>query len=388
MNEPTATATRRDETQRVDGAEPPATSGHEEVPATAGMGSSTGSRDEDSSRGEEAGGEEEPIVLAGAEAAARALDTSEVRLEVMPGGAHEGQPQSEASVHFEVVEETTRAAPSADQLDGAEAAEPDEAVEHAGAVAGTGESPAGPGVGEGGPEETNEAVAAAAPAGRDTLAAEVAPLVETEGGARPTVAEAPRVEEEALVIDPVEELMPCLEAALFCTPAPLRQGELCELLGARAGPLRKALKSLAARYDECGSALEVVKTPKGYTLGVRPRYREVAVPLLPLELSDAALKTLTLIALKQPLSQSDLVQMRGSTTYDHVRELVKSGLIRRRRDGPTYTLRTTREFAARFGVENDPVAIRDVLAAAEDRARRAREKSEDTTPTPPPTPPV
>jgi segregation and condensation protein B len=66
-----------------------------------------------------------------------------------------------------------------------------------------------------------------------------------------------------------------------------------------------------------------------------------------------------MIAYHQPVVQSDLVDMRGNSAYDHIRDLKERGLVKAEPHGRTRLLSTTPLFADYFGLEeNDPEAIR------------------------------
>jgi hypothetical protein len=101
--------------------------------------------------------------------------------------------------------------------------------------------------------------------------------------------------------------------------------------------------------------------------------------VVPPNLPPAVSETLALVALYQPVRQSELVRERGSRVYDHVRLLVERRLLQRVRRGASYVLRTTEEFASEFGIPNDADAIRRAFASlwptgAQDFARRWRER--------------
>jgi segregation and condensation protein B len=53
--------------------------------------------------------------------------------------------------------------------------------------------------------------------------------------------------------------------------------------------------------------------------------------MIPAEIGTGALRTLAAIAIKGSISQTDLVELRGSGAYQHVQELVEVGFVRKRR---------------------------------------------------------
>jgi segregation and condensation protein B len=69
------------------------------------------------------------------------------------------------------------------------------------------------------------------------------------------------------------------------------------------------------------------------------------------------LRTLAAIALKGPIAQTDLVELRGSGAYQHVQELVERGFVQKRRatNGRSYRVQVTDQFYQYFEVDQLPV---------------------------------
>ena len=65
------------------------------------------------------------------------------------------------------------------------------------------------------------------------------------------------------------------------------------------------------------------------------------------------MKTLTIIALKQPLVKSTLIKLRGQGAYDHVKFLLDRGYIHEIRKGRSSELSTSDQFADTFGLSRD-----------------------------------
>ena len=71
------------------------------------------------------------------------------------------------------------------------------------------------------------------------------------------------------------------------------------------------------------------------------------------DLSTAALRTLATIALKKRILQSELVDLRGSGAYDHIKELLAQNFIERKRqsDGRSYWLTLSEKFHRTFALD-------------------------------------
>ena len=103
----------------------------------------------------------------------------------------------------------------------------------------------------------------------------------------------------------------------------------------------------------------------GYILQVKEEHMDIVEKLCPVELKPAVLKTLAVIALKQPIRQTELKELRGSTAYEHIPELLEKGLISRNKDknGRSFNLKTTAKFEEYFKIKGDTRALEKLLEA-------------------------
>lgn len=162
------------------------------------------------------------------------------------------------------------------------------------------------------------------------------------------------------------QLEQSLEALLVSTRVPLTAEDIATKLGLPEGEVQAGLERLKHALE--GRALGLFPREKdgkrAYVVDVRAAYRADVASVAPPLLKPLVTETLALIAINQPIAQSRLVRERGSTVYDHVKELLARGLVQRGKQGRSYTLRTTDAFAAEFGLPNDPDLIRQALARA------------------------
>ena len=146
-----------------------------------------------------------------------------------------------------------------------------------------------------------------------------------------------------------------LEAILYLKGRPVSIGELVELSEQDKRSVEEALMALTAAYAQRESALEVVEQNGRYGLQLRPGLGDLVKDLLPVNLSTATLRTLATIALKKRILQADLVDLRGSGAYDHIKELLAQDFVERRRqsEGRSYWLTLTEKFHRTFSVLPD-----------------------------------
>ena len=147
-----------------------------------------------------------------------------------------------------------------------------------------------------------------------------------------------------------------MEAALFVAGRPLDVNELCQVIGSRSK--KKALKfaeTLIQEYNARNTALEILALKdERYVLQVKAEFTHLIQKLVnrPL-LSSGPLKTLSYIALRQPISQKRVIDVRGQHAYGHIKELKERRLIQAEKSGRTMALKTTSDFADYFGLPND-----------------------------------
>ncbi len=145
-----------------------------------------------------------------------------------------------------------------------------------------------------------------------------------------------------------------IEAVLFVTGRAVELKEIAEILSAEETEVEEAILELIMDYSSRDGALEI-DDENGYILQVKEDYMDIVEKLCPVDISNAVLKTLTVIYLKQPIRQAELKELRGSTAYDHVQELLEKGLISRKKDknGRSYNLKTTPKFTEYFKIKGN-----------------------------------
>ena len=160
----------------------------------------------------------------------------------------------------------------------------------------------------------------------------------------------------------MEQLKSGIEAVLFTTAKALSAKEIGEILEADTETVEEALLELIMDYSSRDGALEI-DDENGYILQVKEEHMDIVEKLCPVELKPAVLRTLSVIALKEPIRQAVLKDMRGSNAYEHVQELLEKGLISRTKDknGRSYNLKTTPKFAEYFKLKGDTKTLAKML---------------------------
>ncbi|MEM2989730.1 MAG: SMC-Scp complex subunit ScpB [Halobacteria archaeon] len=153
-----------------------------------------------------------------------------------------------------------------------------------------------------------------------------------------------------------------VEAALFASGAPLNILEIARVLNTSQERAREVIVKLKEEYEQRNSALEILELEGKYVLQLKGEYSELVSQLAPREISTPVLRTLSIIAYFQPITQSKVVQIRGNKAYEHIKELWEKGLISSEKHGRTKLLKTTQGFAEYFGlIKNDIESIKSKI---------------------------
>ncbi|NJK53137.1 MAG: SMC-Scp complex subunit ScpB [Leptolyngbyaceae cyanobacterium SU_3_3] len=154
----------------------------------------------------------------------------------------------------------------------------------------------------------------------------------------------------------MSRLSSTIEAILYLKAQPLSIAELSEFAGCDRRSAEEGLLELMSDYAHRDSALEVIETPQGYSLQLRESFQNLVHILIPADLGVGALRTLAAVALRGPISQTELVDLRGSGAYQHVQELVSQGFVRKRKqsDGRSSWVQVTDKFHQYFQLNQLP----------------------------------
>jgi segregation and condensation protein B len=164
-----------------------------------------------------------------------------------------------------------------------------------------------------------------------------------------------------------------IEAALYVAGRPLDLKTLSSLIKPRSKKkAEKLAETLMEEYRKRDTALTILKLDdKRFVFQLKPEYtprvRRLSLrPLLPM----GPLKTLSYIAYRQPILQSQVIDVRGEHAYGHLKELEDQGLIIREKVGKSRMIRTTEFFADYFGLSHDLRTMkRQLKSAFEDFAK-------------------
>ena len=146
-----------------------------------------------------------------------------------------------------------------------------------------------------------------------------------------------------------------VEAVLYLKGRPISKKNLSEITNTDINSIDNALKELKEKYSNINSAIELNEVNNCYCLELKSTLNEFVEDLLPSELRTSELRTLATIAIKKKILQSDLIFLRGSGAYDHIKEFTNKKFIikRKQKDGRSYWLSLSEKFFQTFAVSNE-----------------------------------
>jgi segregation and condensation protein B len=136
---------------------------------------------------------------------------------------------------------------------------------------------------------------------------------------------------------PVDFLQNHVEALIFCAPSPVKvsdiQACLSEMFGAEVPEedIKGAIERIESKFSAEEFSFMLNKAAGGYQFLTKPAYQASIGILLKQQskkrLSSAAMETLSIIAYKQPISKTEVENIRGVNCDYAVQKLMDKGLI-------------------------------------------------------------
>jgi len=143
-----------------------------------------------------------------------------------------------------------------------------------------------------------------------------------------------------------------VEAALFVSGRAMDTAEIAQIAGiGSVGHVRKILDELINDYQNRDSALVISKVGEKYAIGIKNEYAQKVNSLAGApDISKSSLRILAYISKNEPVMQNSVVKAFGSSTYEHVKELVEKEFIRTVKVGRTKKMETTDKFKEYFSL--------------------------------------
>jgi segregation and condensation protein B len=153
-----------------------------------------------------------------------------------------------------------------------------------------------------------------------------------------------------------------VEASLYAAGRPLTIEEISTKLEFPKKEVEELVNEVAFDYLERPTALVIAQIGDRYQMQIRPEYTEqVSKFAKGGAIAERYLRSLTVIALKQPVLKSMVIKLRGTGAYEHVKYLIDNGFINAVKKGRSHELTTTDKYADMFGLPKDKTELKRAM---------------------------
>lgn len=151
-----------------------------------------------------------------------------------------------------------------------------------------------------------------------------------------------------------------IEAILFASGDMIKLSKIAKALDVKSSVIRENIKLLQYEYDTQGRGIMIVEADESFGLCSNPEYHEAIRAIIGEKrkqpLTNAAMEVLTAVAYKQPITRSQIENIRGVNSDGALNRLIEKGLVEEagRLDAPGKPIlyRTTNIFLRSFGLKN------------------------------------
>ncbi len=123
-----------------------------------------------------------------------------------------------------------------------------------------------------------------------------------------------------------------IEGILFISESPVKTGVIAESIGIPESKVKQTLRMMEQEYIDQNRGFVIKKISGGYRMYSNPALNEVLQHFVKTNirthLSQAALETLAIIAYRQPITRTQIAEIRGVRTDSVVLTLLDKGLLK------------------------------------------------------------
>ncbi len=156
-----------------------------------------------------------------------------------------------------------------------------------------------------------------------------------------------------------DDIKAAIEAILFVSGERVATQELLDILEIPESDLKMIIQELMLDYQQEKRGLQIMALDGGYIMATKAEYAELLSKMVKptrLRLSPAALETLAIIAYQQPVTRTEIEQIRGVKVERILSNLLERGIIKedghKAVAGKPIIYRTTYEFLKIFGLSS------------------------------------
>ena len=154
-------------------------------------------------------------------------------------------------------------------------------------------------------------------------------------------------------------LKTCIEGILFISESPVKLADISYTLKVPENKINKIIKLLENEYIEQNRGFILKRVARGFRFYSNPVIRDILKKFVKsnirTHISQAAIETLAIISYKQPVTRTQIAEIRGVRTESVILTLVSKGLIKEvgklKEPGNPIIYRTTDKFLELLGID-------------------------------------
>jgi segregation and condensation protein B len=181
-------------------------------------------------------------------------------------------------------------------------------------------------------------------------------------------------------------LQSCIEAILFISETPVKVKNIAASLGLTEKKALDLVSKLTKEYEDRNGGFLIRQVAGGYRFYSNPSFSDVLKEFVKSNIStfisQAALETLAIICYRQPVTRTQVAEIRGVRTDSVFLTLVDRGLIkeagRLKEPGNPKIYRTTEKFLEMLGIDNleQLPPLKDFQEVSEENLSNANENED------------
>lgn len=140
-----------------------------------------------------------------------------------------------------------------------------------------------------------------------------------------------------------------VEAVLFAVGREITSERVASLCMLQVPEAEQIITKLQQDYAQREHSLQIIKKDNGWKLTVKDEFVPLVSSIVSsTEMDTAMMGTLAVIAWRYPIVQSEVIKLRGSGAYEHMRSLEEQSFIEKEKFGRTFKLKLTKKFFEYF----------------------------------------
>ena len=140
-----------------------------------------------------------------------------------------------------------------------------------------------------------------------------------------------------------------VEAVLFAVGKDITSERLASLCSLSIKEVDAIVNRLVKENEQQDNSLKIIKKENGWKLTVKDEFVPLVSSIVEsTELERPLMETLAVIAWKYPIVQSEIVKLRGSSAYEHMKLLEEQGFVAKEKFQRTFKVKLTPKFFEYF----------------------------------------